>query len=195
MVISPDLIYLYKTKRINQMKKLFVLLLVVTSSLMNAQTKTGTVDSEFILSKMPELTKVQEELKTYNDKLEGDLKVKIESYQAKVKDYTEKQKTLEEPAKKTKQEEIVALEKEINKFQQNGAQLVKIEQNRLLQPLYQKIGAVLEEVSKAEGYTQVFTTTASGLAFVDTKFDLTNSVLNKLGIKVEDKAAPAAPKK
>ncbi|GAA4276397.1 OmpH family outer membrane protein [Aquimarina mytili] len=169
------------------MKKILVSFLVLVTSLqLNAQSKTGTIDTEFILAKMPELTKVQEELKAYNTKLEGELKVKVDDYQAKVKEYQEKEASFSDPMKKTKQEEIITLENDIAKFRQNGSQLVQIEQNRLLQPLYQKIGKMLEEVAKAEKYTQVFTITTSGLAYVDPNYDLTKKVMTKLGIKIEE---------
>lgn len=164
---------------------LFPLLLCLLASTAIAQSKIGTIDSELILSKMPELTKVQEDLKAYNTKLEGELKVKMDEYQAKVKAYQEGVAQMSDPMKKTKQEEIIALENDIAKFRQNGAQLVQIEQNRLLQPLYTKISTTLSEVSKAEGYTQVFTINNSGLAYIDPKFDLTKAVMTKLGIKTE----------
>ncbi|RZS93191.1 OmpH family outer membrane protein [Aquimarina brevivitae] len=170
------------------MKKFIVFLLtLVISFSAQAQTKTGTIDSEFILSQMPELAKVQEDLKAYNKKLELELKEKLDTYQVKVKAYQEKEATFTDPMKKTKQDEIIKLENEITKFRQNGAQLVQIEENRLLQPLYQKIGKALEEVAKAEKYTQVFTITSSGLAYIDPNYDLTKKVATKLGISLETK--------
>ena len=169
------------------MKKIIVSILVLVAGFqLSAQTKTGTIDTELVLSKMPELTTVQENLKTYNKKLEDELKVKVDDYQAKVKDYQEKVTSFTEPMKKTKQEEIIGLENDIAKYRQNAVQLVQLEQNRLLQPLYQKIGKTLEEVAKAEGYTQVFTITTSGLAYIDPNYDLTKKVLTKLGIKLEE---------
>ncbi|AXT60601.1 OmpH family outer membrane protein [Aquimarina sp. AD10] len=169
------------------MKKIILSILVLVVSLqLNAQSKTGTIDTEFILSKMPELTKVQEDLKGYNKKLEDQLKVKVEEYQAKVKEYQENVATFTEPMKKTKQEGIIKLEDDIAKFRQNASQLVQLEQNKLLQPLYQKIGKALEEIAKAEKYTQVFTISSSGLAYVDPNFDLTKKVTTKLGIKIEE---------
>ncbi len=169
------------------MKKLIISILVlIVSFQLSAQSKTGTIDTEFILSKMPELAKVQEELKTYNGKLESDLKVKVDEYQAKIKDYQEKSTSFTEPMKKTKQEEIINLENDITKFRQNGSQLVQLQQNKLLQPLYQKIGKALEEVAKAEKFTQVFTITTSGLAYIDPNYDLTQKVMTKLGIKLEE---------
>ncbi|WP_299314930.1 OmpH family outer membrane protein [uncultured Aquimarina sp.] len=164
---------------------LFPILLLIISAQTIAQSKVGTIDSEFILSKLPELTKVQEELKAYNTKLEADLKVKVDDYQTKVKAYQEGVATMTEPLKKTKQEEIITLENDITKFRQNGSQLVQIEQNRLLQPLYTKIGKALEEIAKSEGYTQVLTITTSGLAYIDPKFDLTKTVMTKLGIPLQ----------
>ncbi len=168
------------------MKNIVVTLSFLFISLITiAQSKIGTIDSEFILSKLPELTKVQEDLKAYNTKLEAELKVKVDEYQAKVKAYQEGVATMTEPMKKTKQEEIVTFENDIAKFRQNGSKLVQIEQNRLLQPLYKKIGNALEEVAKAEGYSQVFTITSAGLAYLDPKFDLTKTVMTKLGIPAQ----------
>ncbi|WP_062061105.1 OmpH family outer membrane protein [Aquimarina longa] len=169
------------------MKKIIVsILLLVVSIQLNAQSKTGTIDSEFILSQMPELNKVKEDLKAYNTKLEAQLKVKVDDYQGKVKAYQENVASFTEPVKKTKQEEIITLENDIAKFRQNGAQLVQLEQNKLLQPLYKKIGTALEQIAKAEKYTQVFTITSSGLAFVDPAYDLTKAVMTKLGIEIKE---------
>ncbi len=169
------------------MKKIIISILVFAVSFqLSAQSKTGTVDTEFILSKMPELTKVQEDLKAYNKKLEDELKVKVEGYQAKLNEYQTNVASLTEPMKKTKQEEIIGLENDIAKFRQNGSQLVQIQQNKLLQPLYGKIGKALEEIAKAESYTQVFTITNSGLAYIDPNYDLTKKVMTKLGIKIEE---------
>ncbi len=41
-----------------------------------AQTKVGTIDPEFIISKMPELAQSQEALKVYNQDLEKQLQIK-----------------------------------------------------------------------------------------------------------------------
>ncbi|WP_378185152.1 OmpH family outer membrane protein [Aquimarina sp. W85] len=169
------------------MKKIALIAIIIFSGFYsNAQSKVGTIDSEFILSKMPELPKIQEDLNAYNKKLEDDLKVKVDQYQAKIEAYKTQADTYTDPMKKTKQEEIITLENDIAKFRQNGSKLFQIKQNQLLQPLYQKIGKTLEEIAKAEGYSQILTITSSGLAYIDPKFDLTKSVMSKLGIKVEE---------
>jgi len=166
-------------------KKIFVALLLFASVQVIAQNKVGTIDSEIILSKMPELAKVQEDLKAYSTKLELELQAKIDDFQAKVNAYKDGNASMTEPMKILKQEEMIDLENDINKYRQNGSQLVQIEQNRLLNPLYQKIGNALKEVAKAEGFSQVLNVSNSGIAYMDSKFDVTNSVMIKLGIPLE----------
>ncbi len=160
-------------------------MLLFVSTQVISQSKVGTIDSEYILSKMPELVNVQENLKAYNTKLELELNAKVENYQAKIKTYQDGVATMSDPMKKTKQDEIINLENDITKYRQNGSQLVQIEQNRLLGPLYQRIGKALEEVAKAEGYSQVLMISNNGIAYMDPKFDITNSVMVKLGIPLE----------
>lgn len=169
------------------MKKVITLILVLVASFqINAQSKTGTIDSEHILSQMSELSKVQEDIKAYSNELEVQLKIKVDEYQAKVKEYQEKVASYTEPIKKTKQKEIITLEKDLEKTRQNGIKLVQIEQNRLVQPLYKKIGAALEEIAQAEKYTHIFTITSSSLAYIDSNYDLTKKVMTKLGIEIKE---------
>ncbi len=166
-------------------KIIFPVLLLLISININAQTKVGTIDTDYVLAKMPEFKKVQEDLNAYGAKLQADLKLKTDDYQAKIKSYQEGVSQMTEPMKKLKQDEIIALENDITKFRQNASQLIPLEENRLLQPLYEKIGTALEEVAKAEGFTQVLTMNNSGLAYIDPKFDLTETVLTKLGIPLD----------
>ena len=166
-------------------KIIFPILLLLISIKVDAQSKVGTVDTDYILAKMPEFTKVQEDLNTYSSKLQEDLKVKTDEYQVKIKSYQDGVAQMTEAMKKLKQDEIIALENDITKFRQNASQLVPLQQNSLLQPLYEKIGTALEEVAKAGGYTQVLTVSDSGLAYLDENYDLTNTILIKLGIPLE----------
>lgn len=166
-------------------KVIFPILFLLISIQVVGQSKVGTFDTDYVLAKMPEFAKVQEDLNTYRLKLEEDLKVKADDYQAKIKSYQEGVAEMTDPMKKLKQDEIIALENDITKFRQNATQLVPLQQNSLLQPLYTKIGTALEEVAKAEGYTQVLTVNNSGLAYIDPNYDLTDTVLTKLGIPLD----------
>jgi len=150
-----------------------------------AQTKVGTVDVDFVLSKMPDLAGVQKQVNDYGAKLEADLTKKYEEYNAMVEDYKATEITMTIAQKKVKQDTILSRENEIAEFQQNGNRLIGLQREQFLQPLYKKIGDALEKIAKAEGYTQILLRN-NNIVYVDNRYDLTLSVLKELGIELKE---------
>jgi outer membrane protein len=152
-----------------------------------AQTKVGTIDVDFVISKMPDMTGVQQQVQEYGDGLEADLEKKLAAYQGAIDAYKLAEAALTINQKKTQQDSILTMEADIQKFQQNGNKLILLKQEELLKPLYEKVGIALEAVAKAGAYTQVFTRN-NDVVYVDNRFDLTLPVLTELGIeyKVEE---------
>ena len=166
------------------MKKLGIFIITVILSLqVNAQSKVGTIDVEYIMSNMPQLEQVRTDVKTYNDELENQSKIKLGTYQTLIEAYQQNESTYTEVVKKEKQNEIIALENEIKKFQQNSSQLAQLKQNELAQPLYQMIGEALNTVSKEGNFTQVFTIN-NDIVYLDPKMDLTIKVMEKMGLPI-----------
>ena len=157
--------------------------MLLSSFAIQAQNKVGTVDSEYVISKMPQLTAVQTRISSYGAKLDSSFSIKVKEYDAKVDAFNKAEKTMTEEVKKTKYTEIAELDQELKKFRQNGAQLMQIRRDELLRPLYKKVTEVIAEVAKANGYSQILTITGNELAYLDTKYDITKLVLAKLGIK------------
>lgn len=149
------------------------------------QTKLGTVDVDFIISKMPELANVQKQVEDYGKSLDNDLQTQLKNYQAAIDKYKIDEPTLTIAQKKSAQEAILTMENDIKKFQQNGNQLIVLKQDEYLKPLYTKIGTALEKVATAGGYTQVITRNED-VVFVDNRFDLTIPVLKELGIEYKE---------
>ena len=168
------------------MKKFILALAVVLSATcLQAQTKVGTIDAEYILGQMPEISKVEEGLKTYNTELQAELQTSIKKYEELIADYQANSATYEEAEKTSKESEIMEVENEIKNFRQKASVLVQMKRNELTQPFYLKIDEVMKVVISAQGYTQIFSSNANGLAFADPKFDITDAVLEKLGIVVK----------
>lgn len=170
------------------MKKIILIVCVALFSITTygQTTKTGTVDSDFVLSKMPELTIAQEALKAYNLNLEKLLKEKLDKFDKVYKAAEIAFPNLTEAEKTEKQQELTDMESDITKFRNNGTQLVQIKQNELLQPLYKKIGETVGLIAKELGYTQIFTIgNNNNLAYIDPTYDITLKVLAKMGITVE----------
>ena len=164
------------------MKNLIILLFaILTSFQINAQSKVGTIDIEYILSVMPQLEQVNNDIKAYSEELENQSQVKITNYKALVKVYQEKEASYDEALKKERQDEIIALEQDIQKFQKNASSLVQIRQNELANPLYQSIGEALNIVAEEGKFTQVFTINNT-IAYLDPDLDITLAVIEKMGI-------------
>ncbi|MGB3343940.1 MAG: OmpH family outer membrane protein [Aequorivita sp.] len=160
--------------------KIAILLIGISSI---AQSKVGAVDVDYILSQMPEMTTVQQQMELYGNQLDADLNKKVEEYKKLVEAYRTGEAKFSEEQKKEKQTELMELEQDIQKFQQNGVKLMDIKQQEYLKPLYQKIGNALEKIAKAQNYTQVMQTTAD-VVYLDPNYDLTVPILNELGILV-----------
>lgn len=148
-----------------------------------AQTKVGTVDSEYIISKMPEIETVNKFTEKYGKKLDSSFQIKVEEYKNKAETYKTTVKTMTDEIKKTKYTELIELENDLQKYKQNGVQLMQLKRDELLRPLYKKLTEIIAQVAKENSYTQILTTTGNQFAFLDEKFDVTELVLKKLGIE------------
>jgi outer membrane protein len=166
------------------MKILKVLVLFICVSGF-AQSKVGTIDVDFIVSKMPELKNVQTVVAQYGKQLDTDLSAKITTYEALIQDYKENETTYTLIQKKEKQDAIVASEQDITKFQQNGAKLIGLKREDQLRPLYEKIGVSVEKIAAEQGFTQLLQITDT-VVYLDKNFDVTVAVLSDLGITIKE---------
>ena len=132
---------------------------------------------------MPQLKQVQERLTKYGAKLDSINSTKVASYETLVKSYKDDLPTMSEAAKKIRANEIQLLEEELNKFRNNGNQMMQLRQNEFMAPLYKKVEEVVAQIAKEKKYTQVLTTNGNQFAYIDLDHDITDLVLAKLGIK------------
>ncbi|GAB5400378.1 MAG: hypothetical protein Aureis2KO_19630 [Aureisphaera sp.] len=150
-----------------------------------AQTKVGTIDVDFVLSKMPEIADVQKQVEEYGKGLEADLQKKMDAFQAGMAKYKEDEALLTINQRKARQDSLIGMETDITKFQQNGNQLIILKREEYMQPLYTKLGEALEKIAQAEGYTQVLLRN-NDVVYVDNRYDLTIAVLKEMGIEVKE---------
>ncbi|WP_029037744.1 OmpH family outer membrane protein [Salinimicrobium xinjiangense] len=151
-----------------------------------AQSKVGTIDADYILAQMPEMTTVNEGLQTYNQDLQKELQKNVQSYESLVKDYQENNTTFTEEEKTAKESEIINLENDIKNFRQKATVMMQMKRNELTQPLYEQINDAMLQVIQEENYTQVFHSGGNDLAFSSQDFDITIKVLRKMGIEVKE---------
>ncbi|MEY2997971.1 MAG: hypothetical protein RIQ82_1352 [Bacteroidota bacterium] len=167
------------------MKHLLLSLLFVFSAVSAQESKVGTIDIDYILSLMPELVGVQEQVKAYQTELSDGYSEKLAQYEKALKDYRDNESLLTLMQKKSKEDSLVVMQNELGQYQQNGNQLLALRQEDFMQPLYTKVGQSLERVAEAGGYTQVLLRD-NNVVYIDNRFDLTLAVLKDLGIEVPE---------
>lgn len=164
----------------------YILVFLFVSTFSFSQSKVGTIDVNYILSKMPELKTVNDSLNAYGTRLDKQITIEIERYQQLIDEYTKNESTYSQSALEEKQLEILTLENNINKLRQNAIQLIQLKDDDLKRPLYEKIGQSLEKVAKSGGYTQVLSLDMnSNVVYIDDQYDLTDSVLQDLGLPID----------
>ena len=51
-------------------------------------------------------------------------------------------------------------------------------------PIYTTLGNAIKEIASAENFTQILTSSGNEFAYINESFDITEKVINKLGLKI-----------
>ena len=89
--------------------KITVLFIALISTLTIAQTKVGTVDSDYIIGMMPESKRVVEITKSYGAKLDSTFSARVTDFKVRLEDYNLKEKDMGELEKKNNSKRIGGL--------------------------------------------------------------------------------------
>ena len=95
---------------------LLALSLLIISSEVRAQ-KFGWVDSEYIMGKMPEYAKAQQELNTLSETWQKEIEAQKKDLDKLYHNYQAEEVVLTEPMKKKRQDEILKKEQDVKAYQ------------------------------------------------------------------------------
>ena len=150
----------------------------------SAQTKVGTIDTDYILSQMPEMESVNKGLETYDKELQQDFQANVKQYDTLVKTYQANAESLAAEARQESESKIIELENQIKQFRQRAQLMMQMRRNELTNPLYKKIDAAMRAVIDEEGFTQILHAGGNSIAFSAEEYDITEKVMNKMGIEI-----------
>lgn len=164
---------------------LFVAVLLFGLNIADAQ-KFGYIDSEFILSKMPEYKKAQDEI----DQLSGAWQKEVDEMQKKVEGlysaYQAEQVLLTEEMKKERLDEITKKENELKEYNRKVfgfGGLYFLKKQELVKPLQDKVFDAVEKVAKANRLAIIFDKSGElVMIYTDPRHDYTDFVLEELGL-------------
>ncbi|MCX8079814.1 MAG: OmpH family outer membrane protein [Bacteroidia bacterium] len=169
------------------MKQLLLVTLILSLGFLYPQqaAKFGYVDSEYILSKIPEFKQAQQEL----DKLSVEWQKEIEAKYAEVdklyKAYQADAVLLTDEMKKKRENEIINKEKEVKELQKKrfgvDGELFKKRQE-LVKPVQDKVYNAIKAVAEKKGLGFVMDKAGQvTLMYANPKYDISDDVLTHLG--------------
>ena len=157
--------------------------LMVGMTALEAQAqKFGHINSNELLSSMPEREKATAEVEKFAKQLEIQLKTMSAEYDTKLQDYQSKEGIMTEPIKQTRLKELMDLEQRIRDFQLTAQQSLQKKETELLTPLIEKAKSAIEEVSKKNGYTYIFDTSVGVILYFQDGDDIMPLVKKNLGL-------------
>ena len=169
------------------MKKYLVFILLVSAVTLYAQSpqKIGYVDSQIILTQLPEAIKAQSDLDALTNQWSNQLDSMKLALQQQYADVQKQLATMTEEQKQLKQKELIDKEQQIYQFQNQkfGQQTgeIYLKQETIFEPVKKKIYAAIEKVAKEEGMQFIFDKSGDILLlYADEAFDITFKVLDSL---------------
>ena len=160
----------------------FFTVLLTSLGFSQATLKLGHIDSNEILTLMPETDSLQNELKNYADYLDQQMNAMAMEYQSKVTDYQDNVATMSDLIRQTKEKEITDLQTRIQAFQQSADQDLQAKQAELFNPLIEKVKNAIDEVGRENSYTYILDVGAGAVIFYEGGDDVLPLVKKKLGI-------------
>jgi outer membrane protein len=169
-------------------KYLLVLVaLLFSGSFIQAQQplKIGYVDSQVILTQLPEAIKAQGDLDALTNKWTAQIDSMTKELQESYADYQKQQGTMKEDKKQQVQQQLVEKQQTIEgfrrqKFAQGQGEIYK-ENEKIFAPIKEKIYKTISDVAKKEGMQFVFDKTGDVLLlYADSSFDITYQVIDSL---------------
>jgi outer membrane protein len=156
--------------------------------------KFGYVDSEFIMSKMPEYAAAQQELNKMSDVWQKEIEAQKKDLEKLDHNYQAEEVVLTEAMKKKRQDEILKKEQDIKAYQNKQfgyeGQLFKKRQE-LNKPVQDKVFEAVEKVAKKKQLAILFDKSSDvTMLYTSPTYDYTEFVLEELGLGAEDRNAP-----
>lgn len=169
---------------------LLIILLLGVGSDAFAQQKIGYIDSEFILSKIPEYSNISERLNVISQQWKKELQEMQTEMEELQKEYDSKSILFTEEVKTQKKKEIESRKQKIEQYKNakygpTGEYFKR--QQEFIEPLQQRLLEAVNKIAERDKYDFIFDRTGD-YVFLYTKaqWNLSEDVLFELGIEIED---------
>lgn len=146
--------------------------------------KFAHIDTQKLLSELPERAEAEKTLTSEAQKLEEQLQVMNNELQAKYEDYMSKRDSLPDLIKATREKEIQDAGQRIQSYQQMAQQSLSQKEQQLMMPILEKVQNAITAVGQENGFIYIFDiSTQVVLYHSDKSVDAAPLVKAKLGIQ------------
>ena len=160
--------------------------LVLSTVAVSAQ-KYAIIDTRYILDKMPEYKKAQDQLDAVAAEWQKDIDTRQTDLDRMYKEYDAEQVMLSDDLKKKRQDQLFVREKELRDLQRQRfgfeGDLFKKRQE-LIKPIQDRVYNAVQKISSQRGYDFVLDKSEGiTIIFADPKLDKSDDVLKELGVR------------
>lgn len=173
---------LWVTNKLKKMKKIITITLLLTLTLSTFAQKFGHINSQELLSLMPEKSKAESELQEYATSLEDQLLSMQSELQSSYEEYTNNVDSYDALTKQDKEAAIQAIDQRIRNFQQSAQVSLQEKEQKLLEPILKKAQNAIDEVAKDGKYTYILDSGSGVLLYSKDSEDILSKVKKELGI-------------
>ena len=166
-------------------KTLFLLIVILMTSISTYSQKFAYVDSDYILSKMPEFSQAEEKIDDFSKEWQSEIEFAYEEVEQMYRDYQSEQVLLTSEMKTKREEAIMEKEKSIQSLQQkyfgNNGDLYKKRQD-LIKPIQDRIFDAVQQLAASNKYSIIFDASSDLIMlYSNPDLDKSDKVLELMG--------------
>ncbi|MCI5663001.1 MAG: OmpH family outer membrane protein [Mediterranea sp.] len=149
-----------------------------------AQSKFAHMNSQEVITVMPEFTKAQADLDALSKQYQKEMETGQAEFNRKYQELLQQQDSLPKNILERRQKEIQDMAQRQEQFQQEAYQALQKAQQDAMTPIYKKLDDAIQAVGKAEGVVYIFDIARTNIPFIGAQsIDVTAKVKTQLGIK------------
>ncbi|MEM6842101.1 MAG: OmpH family outer membrane protein [Bacteroidota bacterium] len=168
---------------------LFAIVVLNTSPGLAQQIKIGFVQSEYVLSLLPEAKTAQQDVAAFERKLNNKLTAMRQGLELQAAQLEQEATNLSDTALAIRQQELQELQQDIVGEQETAQQQLQFKVMQAMNPLRKKVQTTIDSVAQVNGYTHILPANVGGQSLLiytqnPDESNVTPLVIKALGLTV-----------
>lgn len=167
------------------MKQILLIIALVSTFSINgiAQNKIGHINSQEILSVLPERVTAEQKVESFAKEKETFIQNLYLEYQSEVQKLQEMPATATQTEKTSQQNLVVKIQERLGAAEQNARQDISALEQELIQPMLNKVQDAINAVAKANGFAYILDTGMGAVVYAEGGEDISGLVKAHLGLQ------------